>query len=156
MDVEKLSWKKIEAMCEELAKKVKESGFEPEILIGISRGGWIPTRILSDMLGVYRVASIGVVFYTGTAKTMEKPKLTQDLNVDIREKRVLLVDDVADSGESLLLAKRKILELGPSELRIATLHYKPKSKIKPDFFAEESSNWLVYPWERREFDSEKA
>jgi hypoxanthine phosphoribosyltransferase len=156
METDRLTWAKIESMCQKIAGDIKRFGFQPEILIGISRGGWIPARILSDMLGVYRVASIGVVFYTGTAKTMEKPKLTQDLNVDIRGKRVLLVDDVADSGESLLLAKKKILELGPSELRIATLHYKPKSKIKPDFFAEEGSNWLVYPWERREFDSEKA
>jgi len=155
MEAEKLTWEKIEEMCGKLAEQVKDSSFKPEILIGISRGGWIPTRILSDMLNVYKVASIGVVFYTGTGKTMEKPKLTQELNVDIRGKRVLLVDDVADTGESLLLAKEKVLALGPSELKIATLNYKPKSKVKPDFYVEETTNWLVYPWEKREFESSK-
>jgi len=107
------------------------------------------------MLKVYRVASIGVVFYAGAGKTMEKPKLTQELNVDIRGKRVLLVDDVADTGESLILAKEKVLVLNPSELKVATLNYKPKSKIKPDFFVEETLKWLVYPWEIREFERER-
>jgi uncharacterized protein len=153
MECERLTWESIERMCGELAGKVRESGFEPEILVGIARGGWLPTRILSDILRVYRVASIGVVFYTGTGKTLDKPKLTQELNVDIRGRRVLLIDDVADSGESLLLAREKVLALGPAELKTATLHYKPRSKIRPDFFALETSDWLVYPWERREFES---
>ncbi len=152
MEAEKLTWDKIEEMCGKLAEQVKRSEFKPEILIGISRGGWIPARILSDMLGVYRLASIGVVFYKSAGKTMNRPKLTQELNVDIRGKRVLLIDDVADTGESLLLAKEKILALKPLGLKVATLNYKPKSKVKPDFFVEETTSWLVYPWEKREFE----
>ncbi len=155
MEAEKLTWEKIELMCEKLANQIKGSGFKPEVLIGISRGGWIPARIISDMLGVYRVASIGVVFYKGVGKTLDKPKLTQELNVDIRGKRVLLIDDVADSGESLMLAKEKALALAPSQLKTATLNYKPMSKIRPDFFVEETTSWLVYPWERKEFEKEK-
>ncbi|MFH1448296.1 MAG: phosphoribosyltransferase [Candidatus Micrarchaeota archaeon] len=155
MEYDKLTWGRIEELCEELARQVRDSGFKPDVLVGVARGGWIPTRIISDILKVYKVASIGVVFYTSVGKTLEKPKLTQELNVDIRGKRVLLVDDVSDSGESLLLAKQKVEALSPSELKTATLHYKPRSKIKPDFFIKETEEWLVYPWERREFDSER-
>jgi uncharacterized protein len=155
MEMERLTWKRIESMCKALARKVNKSGYKPEIIIGISRGGWIPARILSDMLCVYQVASIGVCFYKGVGLTNEKPKLTQDLNVDIKGKRVLLVDDVADTGESLVLARQKVLELSPSEVRVATLHYKPHSKFLPEFYAEKSTSWLVYPWERGEFKKDK-
>ncbi len=155
MEYDKLTWDRIEEMCEQLAKQVGESGFKPDVLIGVARGGWIPTRIISDIIHVYKVASIGVVFYTSIGKTLEKPKLTQELNVDIGGKKVLLVDDVADSGESLILAKEKVQALKPAEVKTATMHYKPKSKIKPDFFIEETDSWLVYPWERREFNLEK-
>ncbi len=151
MDQVKLTWEEIEALCWKLSESVKKSGYEPEVLIAIARGGWIPARMLSDMLNIRKVASIGLAFYISPGVTEVKPKLTPNLNISIKGMKVLLIDDVADSGESLILAKQKVLELHPGELKVATLHKKPRSKFTPDFFATETSDWLIYPWEKKEF-----
>jgi hypothetical protein len=76
------------------------------------------------------------------------------LTVDVKGKRILLVDDVADSGASLTVAKKYLRKLGASEIRIATLHYKPASAIKPGYFAETTEAWVNYPWEREETKKE--
>jgi len=148
MRFEKPSWNKIDRMCEELAKKIKKSGFEPDLIVGIARGGWVPARILSDILNNKSIASIGVVFYKGIGTTARKPELTHKLPVNIKGKRILMVDDVADTGESLVFAKKKLT--GAKEVKVATLHMKPWSKFKPDFYINTTDAWLVYPWERRE------
>ncbi|NHK32531.1 MAG: phosphoribosyltransferase [Asgard group archaeon] len=125
--------------------------FQPDILIGISRGGLVVTRFLSDLMNINNVAVLGVGFYTGINETAKKPIITQELSVDIKNKKVLLVDDVADTGVSLEFAIEYLQKQSPKELKIATIHYKPQSIIKPDFYIKETSKWIVYPWEYQEF-----
>ncbi|MEM2542862.1 MAG: phosphoribosyltransferase family protein, partial [Candidatus Korarchaeum sp.] len=72
------------------------------------------------------------------------------INCRLDGMKVLLVDDVADTGESLIVARDHILERGAAEVRIATMHYKPWSKIKPDYYSEETEAWVVYFWEYAE------
>jgi hypoxanthine phosphoribosyltransferase len=57
------------------------------------------------------------------------------------------VDDVADRGDSLMLAKKHVQDNGAAEIKVATLHYKPWSKLVPDYYAREYKSWIVYPWE---------
>jgi hypoxanthine phosphoribosyltransferase len=64
--------------------------------------------------------------------------------------KVLVVDDVSDSGNSLIEVKKYVLEKGVSAVKIATLHHKPWSLFKPDYYAEEVDKWIIYPWESRE------
>ncbi|MFQ6053044.1 MAG: phosphoribosyltransferase, partial [Candidatus Bathyarchaeia archaeon] len=71
-------------------------------------------------------------------------------NADVPGLRALVVDDVSDTGESLKVARRHVLSRGASEVRVATLHVKPWSRFRPDFYAEEVDAWIVYPWEPRE------
>ena len=148
MRFERPSWSDIERMCEQLARKIKKSGFEPDLIVGIARGGWVPARILSDIFNNKNIASIGVVFYKGVGATAEKPKLTHGLPVKVNGKKILLVDDVSDTGESLIFAKKTIK--GAKEVKVATLHMKPWSKFKPDFYVKTTNAWLIYPWEKRE------
>jgi hypoxanthine phosphoribosyltransferase len=132
----------------DLCKKIKESGFNPDFLLGISRGGLCVTRILSDYFDIRDVRIVRVIYYKGIKKTKTKPKLAQDLDFkSLKKKRFLLIDDVADTGGSLdyivnLLRKREI-----KNFKIATLHHKPWSKFKPDFFVGETDKWIIYPWE---------
>jgi uncharacterized protein len=142
------SWKEIDSMCARLAKKV--STFRPDWLVGISRGGLVPVRLLSDHLDIPRVSVIRIEFYKGIGKTSGFPQISQPLQVDVRGKRVLLVDDVADTGRSLAVAKEHILRAGASEVKIAALHQKPGSIVKPDFFLATTSAWIIYPWEAQE------
>ena len=145
-----LNFETITEQIQELAHAIKNT-FKPEILIGISRGGLIITRLLSDYLHQKKVMIIGIGFYTDINTTAKQPTLLQDISEDITNKRVLLIDDVADSGKSLEFAVEYLKTKGVKEIRSVTLHYKPKSIFKPDYFIDQTTKWIVYPWEQAEF-----
>lgn len=144
----KPSWQKVSGMCRELAKMV--SPFRPDWIVGISRGGLVPARLLSDHMDIQNVSIIRVEFYKKIGKTKNAPTISQQLPVNVKGKRVLVVDDVADSGRSLAVAKEHIKKAGAADVKIATLHYKTKSIVKPDFFIETTDKWIIYPWEVEE------
>ncbi len=147
MKFEVLLWDDIIRMSLKLARKIKESDFRPDIIVALLRGGLVPARILSDYLNINRIFVVGVTFYVDVGKTSDKPVITQPLNVNLSGSDVLIVDDVADTGETLILVKEHINALGAGSIKIATLHKKPWSKIKPDFFVDETDSWIIYPWE---------
>jgi len=134
-----------------ITRKIQDSGFKPELIIAISRGGLVPARLLSDSLNVPILYTIRISFYSSVGVRREKPEVTQPLDVDIKGKKVLIVDDISDSGKSLVLAKEYVDSLGAGETKTATIHYKPTSVFKPDFFSETTNAWIVYPWETQEF-----
>jgi hypoxanthine phosphoribosyltransferase len=137
-------------MIVDLALRIKESGFKPDLIVGVSRGGWAPGRILSDLLENTHTANIKIEFYVGIEKTGPKPVVTQPITEDISNKNVLVVDDVSDTGMSLKVALDHVLEKRAGNVKTATVYYKPHSTFKPDFFADTTSNWIVFPWERLE------
>ena len=141
------SWEDIERLSEELAQKIMESGFCPDIIVAISRGGFNPARILCDQLGIRRLASVQVEFYSDIHNSAKKPKIVYLLNADVLGKSVLVVDDVSDTGGSLQVAKDHVFGKSPRELKIATLHLKPWTSFIPDYHAAETKAWIVYPWE---------
>lgn len=154
MDLLKISWEATIKYCEQLALKINESNYKPDMLVGLSRGGLVPVRIMSDVLGINEVGVLGLSFYTGMGKKLNEPKITQELAIDISGKKILLIDDVADSGRSLIAAKEYLLKKGAKEIKIATIHYKPISLFKPDYFVQTTSAWIAYPWERHEIERE--
>ncbi|MCS7120238.1 MAG: phosphoribosyltransferase [Nitrososphaerota archaeon] len=144
------SWDQIYDMLLGLADKIKQDRYRPDIIVGISRGGWPPARIMSDLLGNPELANVKVEFYEGVGKTREVPVITQPISVPVKESRVLLMDDVADTGRSLKLVKERAVKCGAREVRTATIYYKPWSIIKPDYYMMETRKWIVFPWERKE------
>ena len=142
-----LSWNDVQRLSERLIEEIKKSVFQPEIIVALGRGGFIPARILCDRLDVKGLASMGVGYYRDIEEREREPRILYPLNADVKDRSVLLVDDVADTGRSLQLAVSHILGRGANEVRVATLHYKPWSVFKPDFYAEETEAWVVYPWE---------
>jgi len=145
-----LSWEEVEYPCELLARQIKRSKFKPEVLVGISRGGFPVARILCDELELRRLASLQIEYYSAPGQTGKRPRLIYPLNADVKGKKVLLVDDVADRGDSLKLAKEHVLKRGAKKVKLATIHYKPWSKVVPDFYVRKVKAWIVYPWERKE------
>ena len=142
-----LDWAAIQLLIKKLADHIEKSRFSPDILIAISRGGFDPARLLSDHLGIRRIASIQIEYYSGVKNAKKKPEIIFPLNANVSELETLIVDDVSDSGNSLIVA-RKHVELGESsEIRTATLHIKPWTKFKPDYYVQEVDSWIVYPWE---------
>ena len=149
-----VSWNDIVKWSRELAKKVKESGYKPDVIVAVARGGFVPARLLCDFLGVENLLSLQSQHWTEAAKAAERAIIKFPYKVDLIGKKVLLVDDIVDTGESLALAKKYILEnWRPKELRIATLQWiKPVAKIKPDYYLIEVTEWVwfQYPWTRLE------
>jgi len=139
-------------MCEELAEMVSE--LNPDILVGVSRGGLVPVRILSDKLGINKLGILGIQFYKKVGETKDFPEITHDMPVNIEGKKVLVIDDVADTGKSLVAARDYLSRKGAAEIKTATLHYKPTSIIKPDYFVGVTTAWIVYPWEQYEVKRE--
>jgi hypothetical protein len=86
----------------------------------------------------------------GVAETRAAPVLTQGVSADITEKKVLLVDDLADTGESLRLAKEHLEKQGAVEVLVATVYRKPSSVVTPDFYEKETERWVVFPWDAKE------
>lgn len=151
MKLLRVSWGDTERLCAKLALKVRKD-FRPDIIVGVSRGGLVPARLLSDMLGVDDVYIMRVRHYTGIGKHAKKPVIVQDIPISVAGKRVLVADDVADSGGSLAVVRNRLR--GAKELRIATLHMKPHSKFEPDYYVAETNAWIAYPWEKSEIRRE--
>ncbi len=144
------SWNQIYTMLLDLADKIRKSRFKPDMIVGVCRGGWLPARVLSDLLDNSNLANVRAEFYVGVAETKREAILTQPVSVPVKGKRVLIVDEVADTGKSLKLVKDHITQQGAAEAKTAAVYYKPWSIIKPDYYEKETSRWIVFPWETRE------
>jgi len=143
-------WDQVYAMLLDLALRIRKSGFKADLIVGVSRGGWAPARILSDLLENARTANIRIEFYTGLGKMASKPIITQPISDIIAGKNALVVDDVSDTGESLKVALEHLLKMGAASVKTVTIYYKPHSILKPDYFADSTSDWIIFPWERLE------
>jgi hypoxanthine phosphoribosyltransferase len=144
------TWNQVYCMLLNLAYKIRKNEFRSDIIVGVSRGGWPPARVLSDLLDNPNVANVRAEFYVGVAETKCEPALTQPVSVSVEGKKVLVVDEVADTGRSLKLVKEHISDQHAAEVKVATVYYKPWSIIKPDYFEKETRCWIVFPWERKE------
>jgi hypoxanthine phosphoribosyltransferase len=144
------SWDEIYDTTIELYEKILEDEFFADIIVGVARGGWIPARILSDFSGNELTANVKIEFYKSIAETEEKPRIVQPISVSVENKKVLICDDVADTGESLLVAIDHIKDAGASDVRVAALYMKPWSKCTPEYWVLETDKWIIFPWERRE------
>lgn len=147
---EVLSWDFTYQLLIELAEKIRKSNYRPDLILGISRGGWPPARVISDFLENPNIANIKVEFYTDISKMSKEPIITQTISTPVEGKSILLVDDVADTGKTLKLVYNKLIENNAKDIKVATLYYKPKSIFKPDFFMMNTKAWVVFPWERYE------
>ena len=129
------------------ATKIKKSGWRPDAIIGIARGGWVHARIACDLLGIKDLFSVKVDHWGVTATKDGKAKLTVPLTGDVKGKKVLVVDDITDTGESLTMAVEHVKEKGASEVKSATLMHIVGSKFVPDYFGVEIAwAWEIWPW----------
>lgn len=150
VEFETPSWEQFYWLCLELADRMRDDGYEPELMIGIIRGGLVPLRILSDEFGDADLTTMRIMFYEDVKKTMTEPKIIQRPAVPVKGRRVLIVDDVADTGSSLITANNFLKENGVSEVKVATVYHKPWSKFRPDYFVKTTEKWIIFPHEKRE------
>ncbi len=148
------SWEDIEDLSYKIAKQIIDKNIRIDSIIAILRGGWIPARIIADLLGIEEIGVLGIKFYKSIETRKEQPIITHPLILDIYDKNVLVVDDVADTGKSLSIAIELVRLYGPRNLYTATIYVKPTSIFTPDFYAETTSAWIIFPWEKAELARE--
>ena len=141
------SWDEMNHLTFQVSKQIKKQGQIFDRIVTLAKGGWPMTRSLIDFSGIPEIASIGIKFYSGVNQRFDKPVIYQDIPVPIKDEKILLFDDVADTGESLIFTKKLLESRGAKEVKTATIFYKPHSKLKPDFFGEETTAWIVFPFE---------
>jgi hypoxanthine phosphoribosyltransferase len=151
-----LSWSRFYSLSRALSHKIHDSEFKPDIIIAIGRGGYMPARIISDFLNVMNLTSFKLEHYRGTQKN-KTVVVRYPLGHGVAGQKVLLVDDVCDTGDTFEVACKHLEErLQPLEIRTAVLHYKKISSFTPDFYARRivKWRWIIYPWAAAEDISE--
>ena len=146
-DKEVLTWEGFGRAQREIAQSVVDSGFDPTIIIAIARGGMTLAGALTYAMGVKLSDAINVEFYTDVHETLPDPILLAPmLDIEaIKGKKLLVVDDVADSGRTLGLVIKLLRGFG-AEVRSAVLYAKPKTIVQPDFVWKRTDQWIVFPW----------
>lgn len=142
-----MDWDMFYKLARQVADKINSSGYKPDVIVGLARGGWVLARVLCDFVGVKDLVSLKVEHWGVTATPDGTAKLKHQLNFDLTGKKVLVVDDITDTGESMKVAVDYIKTLKPSEVRTATLQHITSAKFKADYIGEEIEwVWVVFPW----------
>jgi uncharacterized protein len=144
---EVLTWETFGAASRELTTKIVHSGFVPDIVIAIARGGLIPAGAIAYAMGVKAAGTLNVEFYSDIEETLPDPIVLEPLlDTDaVVGKRLLVVDDVADSGRTLALVV-ELLKKHTEDVKSAVIYTKPRSIVAPDFSWRETDRWINFPW----------
>lgn len=148
MRKEVLSWSDVDRLIEELLPQFRGTY---DALLMITRGGIVPGGIISEALDIKHILTAAVEFHTGVQKRLAWPTFLQFPGDSlVRGRRLLVVDDVWDSGRTIMTVKSRVEGAGASP-ELAVLHYKPSESMfrdaAPDYYAAVTDAWVVYPWE---------
>lgn len=154
VNTKKVEWEEVVEWSRKLSEKVESSRWRPDLIIAISRGGYVPARLVCDFLDIHDLISIQVLHWGRAAEITAKAHVKYPIKLELNGRKVLLIDDICDTGESIIVAKDYITkECKPKELRVGVLQWiSSVAKIKPDYYVEEVKNWVwyQYPWTRAE------
>ncbi len=142
-----MTWADLGTAVEELAGQIQGSSFRPDAVLALARGGLPAAGALAYALGVKNMATLNVEFYTAVDERLDEPLLlppVPDLAL-LRAERLLVVDDVADTGRTLALAREFCAQHGP-EVRTAVLYEKPQTVVRCDFVWRRTDRWIDFPW----------
>ena len=145
---ELVTWDQVRELARNLAFRIRKNGFEPDIIVALGRGGWVPGRLLSDYLGNLNLTEFKVEHYEGTEKR-PVARIRYPLKAELTGQSVLVVDDVTDTGDSFEVALEHIRTRGePDQIRTLVLHHKTVSQYVPDYCGQTVTEWrwLIYPW----------
>jgi hypothetical protein len=152
-----LSYADIHETVRSLAGSIAASGFDPDLIVAIGTGGFIPARILKTFMKK-PILTVGISYYGPDNKPASTPHTIQwidEVEKKLAGRKVLLVDEVDDSRVTLEYCLRELLRHGPAEIAVAVLHNKRKEKrgglppaVRRYFAGEElEDRWICYPWD---------
>ena len=146
-DLEVLTWPLYAQAARDLAEIVHDDGYHPDLILAIARGGLLIAGSMSYALGVKNLHVMNVEYYTGVNERLDFPViLPPPLNlVDLAEARLLVVDDVADTGHTLALV-RDFCVPQVAQVRCAVLYEKPHSVVSCEYVWRRTDRWIDFPW----------
>jgi hypothetical protein len=144
---ENLSWQAFGEASRELAKVIAADGFEPDLILSIARGGLFLAGSLGYALAVKNLHVMNVEFYDGVGTTLDMPVMLPPVPsaVDFSAKKVLIADDVADSGRTIELVYTFVKD-HVEDVRSTVIYEKPQSVIKCDYVWKRTDRWINFPW----------
>ncbi|NNE74553.1 MAG: phosphoribosyltransferase [Acidimicrobiales bacterium] len=142
-----LDWKSYGHAVADLAQIVADDGFRADLILAIARGGLFVAGSLGYALGIKNLFVMNVEYYTGVDQRLDMPVMLSPYIdvVDLSDQRVLIADDVADTGHTLNLVRDFCLET-VADVRSAVLYEKPHSLVKCEYVWKRTSDWIVFPW----------
>lgn len=140
-----VSWSEYGNLAEALAEKIRATGKQYDLVVGIARGGIPVAMVVSDHLDV-KVDFVNVKSYNDIGKRTP-PRILSTLTEGTAGKDVLLVDDLVDQGDTMEFMKKYLMEQRPKSLDTAVMFKKPWSRVEPDYYLETVSEWIVFPFE---------
>ena len=142
-----MDWGLFNKLARAVANKIIESSYQPDIIVGLARGGWVLSRVLCDYLGVKDLISLKVEHWGLTATQDGKAQIKYPFDIDLTGRKILVVDDITDTGESMMVAVDFIKEKNPDETRTAALRHIKSSKFTPDYYGDVIEwKWVIFPW----------
>ena len=130
-----------------------DSRYKPDLLLAIARSGFVPGRLISDYTGNTDLYALKVEHWLDTtAEHAEDAVIPFRAQLPVKGKRVLVIDDLVDTGKSAINTIKYCKELGAKTVKSAVMIYLTGSKLKPDFFSIKEENWVwyIFPWNRTE------
>ncbi|HEY8467985.1 MAG TPA: phosphoribosyltransferase family protein [Longimicrobiales bacterium] len=146
-DVLELTWEVFGELCRALAVKVAKSGYVPDLVVGIAKAGVIPGAVIASILDC-DFSSMKISRHAGGDRVRAQPRLLSAAPREAVGRRVLIVDEICTTGETLRLALTAIRNLKPADVKTATSFVKVGG-YKPDFFAIETDALVIFPWDRQ-------
>lgn len=144
---ENLTWDLFGSASRELAQQIADDGFRPDLILSIARGGLFVAGSLGYALDVKNLHVTNVEFYTGVDERLDMPVMLPPVPqpVDLSGARVLIADDVADTGATLRLVKDFCAEL-VAEVRCAVVYEKPRTTVQCEYVWRRTDLWINFPW----------
>jgi hypoxanthine phosphoribosyltransferase len=142
--VTEITWERFGELCKELALAV--AAYDPEIVVGIAKGGVLPGAVLASLLR-REFYPIRLSRRHDDRVVRDEPALLSPVPEAVAGKRVIIIDDIAVTGETLRLAAREALRLGAMIVKTAALFVHGVSQ-RPDYFVLDTDDLILNPWDR--------
>ncbi|QZA88758.1 phosphoribosyltransferase [Salinarchaeum sp. IM2453] len=146
---ELVTWEYVYDRTHLIAEQVRAEEWSPDTVVALARGGWFAGRVVCDLLGIDDLVSLKIEHYVGTGEQADEPQVRYPLpDGAITDKDILIIDDIADTGQSIQHAREYIQQNDPCSVKTATVSLLDTSKTEPDYVGEQLGDWawIVFPW----------
>lgn len=148
MEKKAISWSEFGRSAEHLVSKIRAAEISYDLVIGIARGGIPAALLIANRLRI-RIDFVNIKSYI-RAYSHDKPKILSTLSEEVKNRWILVVDDIVDSGDTMRTILEWLRPQDPKKIETAALFVKPWSSITPNYFVRKVSEWIVFPWENEQ------